>query len=138
MTNQEEKFIPEFLKTLSPFASFETLYTIYLDDTWSEIVDRMSEFAVMAKPEFSLFLDAVAKMVKYNHEIETKQVPLTKGSPRIFRAHLHKIIETVRLMRASIEEKSISALDDFDDLAADIQRTHDDYATNLYYDSMIL
>jgi len=128
--------LPEYLQVLNHFASEETLENIHLNQTWTEIVDRMSEFAVMAKPEFSIFLKAVGDTCRYNYDLERKEVQLTKGTPRVYRSFLHKIIEGVRLMRASIEEKSPSSLDDFDEMAAEVQRTHDDFATNIYYDSV--
>jgi hypothetical protein len=44
-------------------------------------------------------------------------------------------VEAVRVMRAAVEDKCASALDEFDEVAADIQRTHDDYAYNMLLDA---
>lgn len=127
--------LPEFLRVLSPFASQETLEHIALNDTWSELVDRLSEFLVMAKPEFSILLYAIGELCLYNDLLEKKKINANKGTPRVYRSYLHKVIEGVRLMHAAIEEKSPSSLNDFDELAAEIQRTHDDFATNVLYDN---
>jgi hypothetical protein len=51
---------------------------------------------------------------------------------------MHAIIEAVRNMRAAIEAKFPASMDDFDDVAADIQRTHDDYCANMLLEAKSL
>lgn len=129
--------LPSYLLPLKNLVPEEVLENIALDSTWADIVDRLSEFAVMTKPEYTLFLLAVADVTKYYHLLLTKEIQLSKKTPRVFRTYLHQVIECVRLMRAALEDKSPESLNDFDEIAADVQRTHDDYATNVYYDSIL-
>lgn len=129
--------LPSYLENLKTFVPIEILQDISLDNIWSDLVDRTSEFAVLMKPEFTIFLVSVAGVCKYYYGIEHKKIEVNRATPRIFRNYLHKVIESVRLMRAALEDKSMSSLNDFDELAAEIQRTHDDYATNIFYDANI-
>ena len=106
-----------------------------LDPAWTELCDRAGEFATIAKDEFKALLLAVAKVVAFQVSVQVNGNRVTPGTPRLFRERLHAVIEAVRLMRAAVADKCPSALTDFDDVAADIQRTHDDYAFNMLLES---
>lgn len=130
--------IPEFAKPFLEFVDEETVKNICLDSTWSELCDRSADFAIIAKDEFADLLVAVADAVEYQQAIEHQTIKLSHGSPRIYRKYMHAVIEAVRCMRAAIEHKFSSSLDDFDEVAADIQRTHDDYCGNMLLEAQAI
>jgi hypothetical protein len=123
--------IPDYLTSLIPIAGQEVVGLISFDPQWAELCDRASEFYVLAKEEFKNLLFAVAGVVAFQLSIQVNQTKPSLGTPRMFRTKLHAVVEAVREMRATVEEKCSSALDDFDEVAADIQRSHDDAAYNM-------
>ena len=137
-SNKTEAEIPEFATPFLEFVDEETVKNICLDSTWAELCDRTADFAIIAKDEFTELLLAVGDAVEYQQGIETRRIKLSHGSPRIYRKHMHAIIEAVRSMRAAIEQTFSSSLDDFDEVAADIQRTHDDYCSNMLLEAQAI
>jgi hypothetical protein len=134
----QDVVIPEFAKPFLEFVDESTVKNICLDSTWSELCDRAADFAIIAKEEFTELLLAVGDAVEYQQGIETQKIKLSHGSPRIYRKYMHAVIEAVRCMRAAIEHKFSSSLDDFDEIAADIQRTHDDYCSNMLLEAQAI
>jgi len=130
--------VPEFAEPFLEFVNESTVKNICLDPTWSELCDRAADFAIIAKDEFTDLLIAVGHAVEYQQAVETHKVKLSHGSPRIYRKFMHAVIEAVRCMRAAIELKFSSSLDDFDEIAADIQRTHDDYCSNMLLEAQAI
>ena len=136
---QEQPFQPP-VTTIPPFAEpfvdlvgHESIQTICLDSTWLELCDRAGEFAIVAKGDFVQLLKAVADTILF---LRTDGATMTKSTPRLFRARSHLIIEAVRNMHATIEERGDEKLlREFEELAADFQRIHNDYAFNVYNSS---
>ena len=91
----------------------------------------MSDFQNMCKEEYKEFLVAVAGAIGFMISIKLNGGEIKLGTPRLFRKTSHPIIEAVRTMRAVLSVKCPSALVDFDEIAAEVQRTHDDNALNL-------
>jgi hypothetical protein len=127
----KKRTVPNFAKPLVKLVGEETVLMICMDPTWAELCDRASEFYVLAKDEFKDLLQAVAAVVAFQIALQVNGGVPSLGTPRLFRTKLHAVVEAVRLMRAGVEHKCPSALDDFDEIAADIQRTHDDAAYNM-------
>jgi len=123
--------MPSSIEPLKEFVDEEILLIIATDSTWTELCDRASEFIVLYKDEMVDFLNAVAAVVAFQVSLQVNGGHISLGTPRIFRTKLHAVVEAVRVMRAAVQHKCSSALDDFDELAADIQRTHDDEAYNM-------
>lgn len=130
----KKRSIPDYMKPLLPIVGEETVAMISTDSTWAELCDRASEFFILCKPEFKELLVAVAGVVAFQVALQINGNAFNHGTPRLFRTKLHSVVEAVRLMRAAVEDKCPSALDDFDEIAADIQRTHDDAAYNMQLD----
>jgi hypothetical protein len=101
------------------------------DPEWDELVDRMGEFRILGPEAYLEFSNAVSKVIEFEKAVAGHT---NLGTPRLHRKYLHEVIECVREMRAVIEEKCSSALADFDEVAADIQRHHDDSSINMIYD----
>lgn len=123
--------IPDYVKPLAALVGEETVLVISTDPHWTELCDRASEFSALCRDEFKDLLRAVASVVAFQLSLQVNGSKLTLGTPRIFRTRLHAVVEAVRIMRAAVEDKCPSALDDFDEVAADIQRAHDDSAYNM-------
>lgn len=130
------KELPDSLKPLLDFASEDTLLMINTDHLWMELCDRAADFALLGKEEFSEFLSAVANVIAFQKELLLGNKKITIGTPRLFASKLHMVIEAVRQLRASVEERAPYALDDFDEVAIDIQKRHDDEASNMILQSM--
>jgi hypothetical protein len=131
----KKRNVPDFAKPLVSIAGEETVLMICMDPTWSELCDRASEFYVLGKDEFKELLASVAAVVAFQVALQVNGGIPSLGTPRLFRVKLHAVVEAVRLFRAAVEHKCPSALDDFDEVAADIQRTHDDAAYNMQLDA---
>jgi hypothetical protein len=129
--------IPEYAKPFLDLVDEKVVRDLIKDSTWAELCDRAGDFATIAKDEFVELLLAVSSAVLFATELE-KGKKMTHGTPRIYRSRMHAIIEAVRNMRAAIESKFPASMDDFDDVAADIQRTHDDYSANMLLEAQSL
>ena len=119
------------LKALKNIVEDQVLYSLSSDPLWEELADRASEFRLLCPNQFKELVIAMANVVEFEIQVTGN---LTRGTPRMFRTYLHEVVECVRDMRAEIEHKCASALNDFDEIAADIQKTHDDVALNMQYD----
>lgn len=131
-----EKYLSDSTLPLLEFADEDTLLEINQDNAWMELCDRMAEFATLCKDDYSNFLLSVAEAVKFQREVDTKQRILNIGTPRLFATKLHAIIEDVRSMRACLVDKAAYVIDDFDEVASDVQKKHDDEASNMILQSM--
>jgi len=114
----------------------DTAKMIALDPTWLDLIDRLGEFALFAREEYKDVVIAAARIVAFNVSLSLKQIKLSFGTPRKFRSKLHAVIEAVRCMRAQLDITFPSCLEDFDEVAAEIQTTHNDYNTNMYFNSL--
>ena len=127
---KNEPKIPPFAEPFVDLVGHDTIQIICLDSTWLELCDRAGEFGIVAKNDFVQLLKAVADTI---HFLRTDGATTTKSTPRLFRARSHLIIEAVRNMHATIEERGDEKLlREFEELAADFQRIHNDYAFNVY------
>lgn len=123
--------LPSSIEPLKEYVDEELLLIIATNSTWTELCDRISEFVVLYKEEIVDFLKAVASVVAFHISMQVNGRKISLGTPRLFRTKLHAVVEAVRTMRAAVQHKCSSVLDDFDEVAADIQRTHDDEAYNM-------
>jgi hypothetical protein len=114
----------------------ETAQMLSLDSTWLDLVDRLGEFALFAKEEYKEVVLAAAGVVAFNTAVSLSKIKLSFGTPRKMRAKLHAVIEAVRCMRAQLDLTFPSCLDDFDEVAAEVQTTHNDYNNNMYFNSL--
>jgi hypothetical protein len=132
---EEEISVPSYLKPLVVIGGEKLIALISTDSVWSELCDRLSEFYPIAKEEFKSFLEAVGGVVAFKVAMQVNENETKLGTPRMFRKKLHAVVESVRLMRYVVEDKCSTLLDDFDEVASDIQRTHDDEAYNMLLES---
>lgn len=131
----KKQSIPDYIKPLVKLVGEETVLSISKDANWTELCDRAAEFYSLSVLEFKELCYAIAEVVEFQLKVHEDSSKITLGTPRIFRSKLHAVVEAVRNYRAGIELKSTSALNDFDDIASDIQRAHDDAAYNILLES---
>ena len=127
--------IPDYIKPLVNIIGEDVVVSIAKDPTWTELCDRAAEFYSLSVLEFKELCYAIADVVEFQLAVQEDKTKITLGTPRIFRTKLHAVVEAVRNYRAGIELKCSSALNDFDDIASDIQRAHDDAAYNILLES---
>lgn len=124
------------VEDLEKIVGRDTAQMLALDSTWLDLVDRLGEFEPFARDEYKDVATAAARIVAFNAALTLHKVKLTFGTPRKFRTKLHAVIEAVRCMRAQLEHTFPTCLEDFDEIAAEVQTTHNDYNTNMYFNSM--
>ncbi len=124
--------IPQFAQPFADLVGEKHISILCEDPVWLELCDRAGEYALIAKPAFADLLRAVALSIAFSRTDVSK-----RARPRLYREYLHSIVEAVREMRAVIEEGHPEVLNNFDEIAADIQRTHDEYALNALLDSQL-
>lgn len=125
--------ISENLLCFKSIVDQNTLNSLSADPIWEELVCRAGEFRIFCPEEFKNLLIAISDVVEFEVQ-HLNNRKSTLGTPRKFRKYLHEVVECVREMRATIQEKCPDVINDFDEIAADIQRTHDDSAVNMLYD----
>ncbi len=134
-SKKKEESVPSYLKPVVIIGGEKLVALISSDPLWSELCDRASEFYTIAKEEYKVFLEAVGGVVAFKVAMQVNETEAKLGTPRLFRNKLHAVVESVRMMRYVVEDKCPSVLDDFDEIASDIQRTHDDEAYNMLLES---
>lgn len=123
--------VPKHLMYMIDIVGEDTTRIICLEPPWADLCDRMSDFQKMCKEEYKNFLVAVAGAIGFLVSLKLNGSEIKMGTPRMFRKTSHPIIEAVRTMRAVLQIKCPSALTDFDEIAAEVQRMHDDNALNI-------
>lgn len=124
------------VEDLEKIVGQDTAQMLALDPIWLDLIDRLGEFSPFAKDEYKEVVIAAARIVAFNAALSLNKIKLTFGTPRKFRTKLHAIIEAVRCMRAQLDLTFPSCLEDFDEVAAEIQTTHNDYNNNMYFNSL--
>lgn len=124
------------VEDLEKIVGTDTAQMLALDPIWLDLIDRLAEFSPFAKEEYKDVVIAAARIVAFNAALSLNKIKLTFGTPRKFRSKLHAVIEAVRCMRAQLDLSFPSCLEDFDEVAAEIQTTHNDYNNNMYFNSL--
>jgi hypothetical protein len=132
----QTKTITPNVEDLEKIVDKDTAHMLSLDPTWLDLIDRLGEFALFAKEEYKEVVYAAAGVVAFNTAVSLSKIKLSFGTPRKMRSKLHAVIEAVRCMRAQLDLKFPSCLEDFDEVAAEIQTTHNDYNSNMYFNSL--
>ena len=128
--------VPDYVKPLINLVGEETIASISKDPSWTELCDRAADFYSLSVLEFKELCYAIADVVEFQVSLNQEK-KINLGTPRLFRQKLHAVVEAVRNYRAGIELKCASALNDFDDVASDIQKAHDDAANNIFLESSL-
>lgn len=124
--------IPDFAMPFVDIVGKDAITNICKDQIWLELCDRAGEYSMIAKDDFADLLVAVASVAAFD---DNADVYKKRARPRMFRENLHRIVEAIRNMHATIEEGHPECMNDFDELAAEFQRVHDDYALNCLLES---
>lgn len=131
MANEEYSQIKELIT--------ESEFQLLRNSDWIEILFKFYDFYALNSQMYLKLLRRVIKFLHFKERIEnpTLYKRRTKlGIPRISRNYLHPIIECIREMRFIIEKDfGTIYLNDFDELASEIQNIHNSCATNILLDA---
>lgn len=89
------------------------------DRDWVDLLGRLSAFRKFAPLEFDDVVESVCSATEERQRCYTKAKMVATDSFRI-RSAYQKIIERVRLLRSIIEHSLESAVEDYDEVAVDI------------------
>lgn len=122
------------LERLEDFATPEVVKALAVDDDFLDIAFRLSEFGAMTPQPYRATLKSMADVVSFLQDL-----PETKNGShvKLFSLKGHEMINAIRLMRAYLELKVPSVLDDFDEVAGDIQTKYDEEHERLLFDSQL-
>jgi hypothetical protein len=117
----------------------ESQFDLLRKSEWIEILFKFYDFYALNPALYLKLLQKVIKFLYFKEKIEEIKLKNHKtrfGIPRISRNYLHPIIECIREMRYSIEKQyGTIYLNDFDELASEIQNIHNSCATNILLDT---
>jgi hypothetical protein len=117
---------------LNPYLSEDQIVILELDDQYLDIAYRLMEYASLT-PYYKAFLLSVVNLLEYKESIETVKQHHVKE----FGKKGHAVIHCVRLMRTYLELKMPSILDEFDEVAADVQTKYEEDHEHLLYDAQM-
>lgn len=103
------------------------------DDDYLDIVYRLLEFRGLNATAFQETITAIANLCTF-------KATLTKPNHfavKQYCTEAHKVLNCVRRYRAYLEQKSPSVLDDFDQVASDIQGKYDEDHESLLFDAQL-
>lgn len=105
-----------------------------LEPGLAEILARLHPFRRFAPDAFDDLVRAASVAVEYrSHEYESR--PLSARASFRIRADYQRIIEKTRLLRAFLEKKMESLMEDFDEVAVDINAAVESACTDAIQDT---
>lgn len=107
-----------------------------LDDDYLDIVRRMSHYQALDPVNFQQFVNAVLRIRQFFIGKETRTETTMVDAAEYARIG-HQMIECVRNMRAFLELRTPSCLEDFDEVAVDIQSKYDEDRENILFDAQL-
>jgi hypothetical protein len=127
------KKINQRLKNLlDPYLSEDQIEILELDDQYLDIAYRFMEYASLT-PYYKSFLHCVVNLIEYKTSIVSPKQHHVKE----FSKKGHAVIHSVRLMRTYLELKMPSILDEFDEVAADVQTKYEEDHEHILYDAQM-
>lgn len=127
------KKINQKMRTLlDPFLSSDQITVLEQDDQYIDLAYRFVEYASLT-PFFKMFLLSTLDLVEYKLSIQSAKQHHVKE----FSRKGHTMIHSVRLMRTYLELKMPSLLDEFDEVAADVQTKYEEDHEHLLYDAQM-
>lgn len=119
----------------------ENEFNLLRKSEWIEILFKFYDFYALNSNMYLKLVRRVLKFLHFKERIENQELQGVKrktklGIPRISRSYLHPIIECIREMRYMIEKEfGTIYLNDFDELASEIQNIHNSCASNILLDA---
>lgn len=111
-------------ENLRKFISDEDIEELLKDDEYFDILARLAEFAPLDPTNFQNIVKAVRALLIFFDKVKSdNKVTMTHAYEYVHHAQL--VIEHVRLMRAFLELSVPSCLDDFDEIAVEIQTKYE-------------
>lgn len=127
VTKGHNKHIKASLLAYLSEDQFESLAT---DEDYLDIAYRFIEFSGLT-PLFKTLLLCMYEVVNYKQNLPKS---LKHHHVKTFATKGHSLIASVRMMRAYLELKMPSILEDFDEVAADVQTKYEEDHEHLLYD----
>lgn len=121
-------------KLLSMVIIPEVLDIISRDRDYIDILSRLLEFQSTDPVHFDLIVRSIHNIIVFLRGL-SKHITMTDSMNYVKLGHM--MIENVRLMRALLELKMPSALQDFDEIAVDIQTKYDEDREGLLFDAQL-
>lgn len=106
-------------------------------DDWLDLLHRLKMFAKFAHEDFEAVTEACAAFAR-EKAVAYERPKLSTADVMLLRKSLQALIEAVRLMRAVIELKSKTALEDFDEVATDLNAKVEDESSAVLLDQQMV
>lgn len=134
--SQTKKFVAKghtthVKRTLLAYLSEDQFDTLATEEDYLDIAYRFIEFSSLT-PLFKTLLYCMYEVVHFKQELPKES--LKHHHVKTFATKGHSLISAVRMMRAYLELKMPSILDDFDEVAADVQTKYEEDHEHLLYD----
>ena len=104
------------------------------DKEWIDILGRLEIFRKFAPVEFDEIVKDVCKATKERQNCYERRLRATDAFK--IRSEYQKIIESVRVLRSIIEHDLVSATEDFDEVAVDINGKVEQAASDAIQDTI--
>jgi hypothetical protein len=109
--------------------------TLEADPEYADILFRLLEFRELGPEGFQDLVNAIVNVVKFVNELDGR---IVQSTVKTYAKHGNVVIDCVRRMRAYMELKFPDAVDDFDEIAADIQSKYDETHERLLFEAQLL
>lgn len=108
-----------------------------MDDEFSDLFTRLSEFKAFQPSLFDSLEQAVKESEAVRNRIYSRKIPIGSTNAFLIRSSYQKVIEVIRHFRAVLEHKFPDALEDFDDVAAEWNNKIETICNNAILDSYL-
>jgi hypothetical protein len=105
------------------------------EEDYLDIVRRMAHFQPLDPVNFQSFVDAVINIRKFFIAKEGRETTMNDAAE--YARIGHQMIECVRNMRAFLELRTPSCLEDFDEVAVDVQSKYDEDRESILFDAQL-
>lgn len=119
-----QRHLEKSKETLRKFISDEDIQELLKDEEYFDILARLAEFGSLDPVNFRNIVKSVRALLIFFDKVKSDpKITMTHAYEYVHHAQL--VIEQVRLMRAYLELAVPSCLDDFDDIAVEIQTKYE-------------
>lgn len=114
----------------------DTLDVLQLDDDYLDVIARLAEFQPADPFNFAELARATAAVITFLCAVRARG-KTTMADVMEYSTRGQEVIEAVRQMRSFLELKMPSALDDFDEIAVDVQSKYDEDREHVLFDAQL-
>lgn len=130
MTNRQKSLLQDKIQP-------EILEIIVKDETYFSIVGRIADYQPISSQAFEDLVRAIVPVIEFLESRRSSNQKITMQDNKDYVFLGHAVIEATRIFRTILEMKMPNVLEDFDEIATDIQAKYDEDREAMLFDAQL-